>query len=256
MTTVTAQVLPAVGAIRLTITAPSGVVVSKVQRSDINGPTAMRVLAGQLPYTSTGAELVLDDYEAASGAVVYTITASDGAVTVPLTHPLAGAPWLGVPVLPQLSVSVESTADYGADVEARGVLFDVADSPYPITINREATARRGSLKVYAHTYADARGVLRLVQRGQVIFLRQTEHDGMDMYFSPRRASLGIELADGPDSRFSVSIEYAEVARPLSPLSGALGWTYAALKADQPTYSALPGTFADYTDLRTNFRTTP
>lgn len=252
MSTVVLNPMPEIGAIRLSITPPVGGALLQVQRTDTNGTAVLRTLTGQLPY-SLQTPLVLDDYEAAAGQVTYTIgaTGQPGPDTVTTNFDLGTTPWLGLPITPQYSVQVQNVLEYGSEVESRSVVHEPVGSRFPIVISQEASTRRGQMTVFAGSYATALSVLRLVQRGQIVFLRQGELTGMDMYFSANHASLKL-LAQDPLT-YGVDIDYTEVTRPKGSLAGALGWTWNALKNDRASWGDVTATFATWADVRTNTR---
>jgi hypothetical protein len=250
MTTLVLNTDPATGAVRLTITPSADV--TRVRRTDTNGTADVRTLTDQLPHAAPD-ELVLDDYEAAHGQARYTITTTAGTVTGTIHHALSG-PWLGTPENPQFSVRVTSVEDYGAGAQTLTTVFepegrDVA----PIVIVRGASTRRGNMRVAGGTYAEALTILRVFQRGQTMLLRQTEHAGMDMYFIPMSFDIVTALAAREGSIFDVSCSYLEVARPNGALSGALGWTWAALAADFATWADVEDAYASWGDVRTDRR---
>lgn len=201
---------------------------------------------------ATGAlgPLVLDDYEAAQGTSTYTVTTTGGEVTGTAFMDL-GLPWLGVPVTPQFSARVKSITGYGASLEARSTVLEPDGSPFPIVIGRGSSSRRGTLEIWAGAYDAAWDILRLVGRGQIMFLRQAEHEGMDMFFSPRGADIRTLSVEGAGTVFGVSVDYVEVSRPGAPLSGALGWDWAELKNTYATWGDVLNAYATWGDVRTN-----
>lgn len=250
MTTLVLNTDPANGYVRLTITPTADV--TRVRRTDINGTADVRTFTDQLPHTAP-AELVLDDYEASQGQARYTITTTAGTVTGTIVHALTG-PWLGTPENPQFSVRVKSVEDYGTGGQTLGTVFepegrDVA----PIVIVRGGSTRRGNLRVAGGTYAEALKIYRIFQRGQTMLLRQVEHAGMDMYFIPMTFDIVTALAAREASIFDVTCSYIEVARPAGALSGALGWTWAALEAAFETWADVEEAYASWGDVRTDRR---
>ncbi|WP_144630285.1 hypothetical protein [Arthrobacter woluwensis] len=249
MSTVVLTKLPAIGAIRLAITPPAGGAILQVQRTDVNGTAVVRTLTGQLPYSGT-TPLVLDDYEAATGQVTYTIgaTGQPGPDVVTTSFDLGEEPWLGLPITPQYSVQVPATIDYDSNIESRTVVHEPVGSRFPIVVSQEASTRRGQMTVFAGSYAVGLSILRMFQRGQVAFLRQNV-PGMDMYFSITTASLRTLVTE--PFTVSVDISYIEVGRPTGPLAGALGWTWTSLKNSLATWADVTGTYATWADVRTD-----
>lgn len=198
--------------------------------------------------TATGAasELVLTDFEAATGVVSYTV----GSETQQVAWDI-GAPWLFVPVMPAYSVRLKTVLEYSAAGQSLGTVHELLGREDPVAVLRGMGTRRGSLRLYCGTFAEALVVVESTRRGEVLMLRQPEHQGMDMYFTATSYGIPTLDADGGASVFGVDISYVELARPIGGLSGSLGWTFAALAAAYPTFSALPGAYATFQDLLLN-----
>jgi hypothetical protein len=250
MTTLLLDTDQSTGSIRLTITPTAEI--TRVRRTDTNGTADVRTLTDQLPHPSPDV-LVLDDYEAAHGPARYTITTAAGTVTGTIVNVLA-SPWLGTPENPQHSVAVTSFEDYGSGMQTLSTVHapEGRDVP-PIVIVRGASTRRGSLRVAAGNYVRALKILRIFQRGQTMLLRQPDHEGMDMYFIPMSAEIVTVLAAGKSSIFDVTVSYLEVGRPAGALTGALGWTWAALESAFATWGDVEDAYASWGDVRTDSR---
>jgi hypothetical protein len=251
MTTLILTTDPANGYVRLTITPTADV--TRVRRSDVNGTADVRTMTDQLPHTAP-AVLVLDDYEAAHGSTRYTVTTASGSVTATIVLALA-SPWLGTPENPQHSAAVASVLEYGAGMQTRTTVHEPDDPRVnPIVIVRGASTRRGSLRIAGGNYATALKILRICQRGQTMLLRQPgDHEGMDMYFIPMNAEIVTAMAARSSSIFDVTLSYLEVGRPLGALSGALGWTWAGLDTDFPTWGDVEEAYASWADVRIDRR---
>lgn len=248
MSTLTITPKPATGSHQLSIV-PTGTV-TRIQRTDRNGSYDVRVITDLLPWTAAQGTLTLDDYEAAAGTSTYTVTTSADVVTGSAVLTLDGI-WLGVPVTPQFSAKVQTVTGYGAGLESRNTVLEPDGSPNPIVIIRSASGRRGQLSLWAGTYEAALALLRLCGRGQIIFLRQTDHGGMDMFFTATGANLSTLRTDGTSSVFGVDVQYIEVPRPRGPLSGALGWTWGTLRNTYATWGDVFNAYATWGDVRTN-----
>jgi len=254
MTTLVLTTDPANGYVRLTITPTENV--TRVTRTDVNGTADVRTMTGQLPHTDASV-LTLDDYEASHGTARYAVTTTAGTVRGTIVLALS-APWLGTPENPQYSTAVPSVLDYSASGETRSIVhepeYGLGD---PIVIVRGSTPRRGSLRVGARDYAEALKVFRIFQRGQTMLLRQPgQHAGMDMYFIATSYEIVTAAAWAEHSVFDVTCTYLEVGRPAGALSGALGWTWAALEAAYPTWADVEAAYATWGDVRTDRRTNP
>ena len=248
MTTLLLTTHPETGYNRLTITPTDNV--TRVRRTDANGTYDVRTMAGVLPHTAPGV-LVLDDYEA-NGTATYTVTTTAETITGKIVLVLS-TPWLSTPEAPQFSAPVQSVMTYGAGTSTLSTVFEPEGRADPIVIVRGASSRRGSMVIAGGDYATTLGLLRLCQRGQTMQLRQLQHPGMDMFFIPMQSDIQTALAAGERSVFDLAVQYIEVARPTGALSGALGWTYAALAADFATYGDVFDAYASYGDLRTDVR---
>lgn len=246
MTSITIQAQPATGALVLTITATEQI--DRVMRSDANGVAEVRTLPGIFPKAAGGAALVLTDYEAASGTVSYTA----GTATRQTAWALPG-PWLFVPVMPNYSVQIKSLLDYSAGGDSLGSVHELLGRDDPVAILRGMATRRGTMKLYCGTFAEAMTVVNATRRGEVLMLRQPEHQGMDMYFTATSYGIPVLESRGGASVFGVDLGYVQLARPSGALSGALGWTFAALAAAYPTFSALPAAYATFQDMLLNQR---
>lgn len=254
MTTLILTTDPANAYVRLAIT-PTAVITS-VTRTDANGTRDVRAFSGQLPH-ATMTELVLDDYEASHGLARYTVTTSAGTVRSSIVLALTG-PWLGTPENPQYSAPVASVLDYSASGETRSIIHEPEHGlGEPIVIVRGSSSRRGSLRIGAGTYAAALKLLRIFQRGQTLLLRQPgHHAGMDMYFIATSYEIVTAAAWQEHSVFDVTCSYIEVGRPAGALSGALGWTWAALETAHATWADVEAAYATWGDVRTDRRMTP
>lgn len=249
MTTFTMLANPATGSHQISITPTA--TITRIQRTDANGSYDVRTLTGQLPWPAASGVLTLDDYEAAAGTSTYTVTTSVDIVTGSVGMDFGGIIWLGVPVTPQNSAQVKAVLSYDADQQARSTVLEPDGSPFPIIITRSASSRRGSMQLYAGTYAEALNLLRMFGRGQVVMLRQSDHAGMDMFFTSTSAGISTLSTAQGSSVFSVTVSYIEVPRPRAALSGALGWTWGELKNTYATWGDVFNDFATWGDVRTN-----
>jgi hypothetical protein len=190
--------------------------------------------------------LLLDDYEAASGTVSYT-AADDTEVT---TWDI-GAPWLFVPVMPAYSVRIQALLDYSAGGQSLGTIHELLGREDPIAVLRGMSSRRGSIKLYCGTFAEAVTVVEATKRGEVLMLRQPEHQGMDMYFTATSYGIPTLETRGAETVFGVDIGYAQLARPIGDLSGSLGWDFTALASAYPSFATVAKKYATFQDLLLN-----
>lgn len=190
--------------------------------------------------------LVLSDYEAASGAVSYTAGTATQAATWDI-----GSPWLFVPVMPAYSVRVQALLEYSAGGQSLGTIHELLGREDPVAVLRGMSTRRGSIKLYCGTFAEAIKVVEATKRGEVLMLRQPEHQGMDMYFTATSYGIPTLETRGAATVFGVDIGYAELARPIGDLAGSLGWTFAALAGAYPKFATVAKKYATFQDLLLN-----
>jgi hypothetical protein len=108
--------------------------------------------------------------------------------------------------------------------------------------------RTGTLQIFCQSYSDARRLERIFERGEIVQLRQRV-EGMDMYLTATGIPVAPYAVQGEtDTRWSLSINYVEVRRPIGLLAGALGWTFDAMAADFVSYDAVTAAFTDYDAL--------
>jgi hypothetical protein len=250
LTTLTATADYATGSIRLQLTGAG--TVTRIERADGNGTTPVRTLPGVLPWTYGTADLYIDDYEPAAGAVHYTAFTDTTPATASLQYDLP-QPWLFVPLQPAYSAMLETVTNYSASRGSRSSVHEAINRPDPIVITRRMSLRRGQLAAFAGDYQQAAAILEACDRGEILMLRQPEHSGMDMYFIAEKTAVNVTQADGARTLWSVSIDYVEVARPLSNLAGALGWTFAALALSAPDFSTLTRRYSTFEDMRLDQR---
>lgn len=246
----TATAQPATASVRLRFTGAG--TLTRVERADANGTVAVRTLPGVLPWTYGASDLYLDDYEPAAGAVVYTAFTTTGTVTASVSLELQ-TPWLFVPLRPSYSVALKAVTDYGAQREGRTTVLEPLGREDDLVITRRMGKRRGQLKAYAGSYADAAAIVAACDRGEVLMYRQQEHPGMDMYFVADRAGIETLSIAGAGTLWGAAVEYLEVSRPAGNLAGALGWTFAALAASAPDFATLRRRYATFEDMRLDNR---
>lgn len=200
--------------------------------------------ASQSIQSIAAGDLVLTDYEAGSGTVIYTA----GTATASTTWDI-GAPWLFVPVMPNYSARLQSVLDYSASGDSLGTIHELLGRTDPVAVLRGMGTRAGNLSLWCGTFPAAVAVLEALKRGQVLMLRQPEHQGMDMYFTATGYNIKPLTVDGAGTVWAVDVGYRQIARPLAPLAGSLGWTFAALASRYPTFAALPGAYATFQTLQ-------
>ncbi|QIN94315.1 minor tail protein [Arthrobacter phage BlueFeather] len=245
MTTITATPATATGSVALELALTASVV--KVIRSNVNGSAEVRPAAGQLPSPAAGT-LILADYEAAHGVNSYNAYAADGSFVTASATLTLDKPWLSVPVMPQYSEQVDLVTAYGSTREAASTVHRPIGRPDSLVVLGKLGDRKGSLEVYCQTYADARAIERVFERGEIVHLRQRVA-GLDMYFTVTGVPVApFQAAGEEDTRWAVRADYVEVRRPLGELAGALGWTFDELTAAYPSFDAVAAAFTDFDAL--------
>ena len=147
-------------------------------------------------------------------------------------------PWLSVPVMPQYSEQVETITQFGASREASTTVHRPLGRADSLVVMGKLGDRTGSLEVFCDTYAQARKLERIFERGEIVQLRQRVA-GMDMYFTATSIPVSPYSAQGEDStRWSMTINYVEVRRPIGNLAGALGWTFDELAASAVSFDVI------------------
>lgn len=231
----------------------AGLTVYRVLRTDANGSAEVRGMEGQfpaLPGEGSAARVILTDYEAAAGDLLYSVETSAGTVNGSTVLELS-SPWLTVPLMPNLSEPVPAVMDYSAARPALGRVHEVLYRADPLPVLRALGFRAGSLVIEAGDLADALRIERVFTRRQVVMFRGLV-PGMDMYLVPESVSHSpVQSQDGNGYTYEVTVSYRQVARPAGAQSGALGWTYNALLESYGTYAALAAAFDSYDDLTIN-----
>lgn len=246
MTTIASTPNTANGSVSLDFTLTGSI--TKVIRSNVNGAEELRVSEGQLPSAASGT-MILVDFEAAHGLNIYTAYDLTGAVVASAWGTLdIGNPWISVPVMPQYSEQVETIVQFGSSREAATTVHRPLGRPDSLVVMGKLGDRTGSLQIFCSTYADARKLERIFERGEVVQLRQRV-EGMDFYFTVTSIPVAPFSVQGEDAtRWSLTINYVEVRRPIGNLSGAYGWTFDELAAQFPSYDYVTPAFTDYDAL--------
>lgn len=233
------------GSVALSITKTADV--TKVVRTNVNGSEEVRSSTGQMPSIGAGT-LILTDYEAAHGLNSYNVYAADGSfVTGSATLDIEN-PWLSVPVMPQYSEQVETITQFGAGREANTTVHRPLGRADSLVVMGKLGDRTGSLEVFCNTYAAARKLERIFERGEVVQLRQRV-EGMDFYFTATSIPVSPYSVQGEDStKWSMTINYVEVRRPIGALAGALGWTFEELASSAVSFDVITQAYATFDAL--------
>jgi hypothetical protein len=206
----------------------------------------VRFAAGQLPSPTTGTTIV-SDYEAAHGFISYTVytgtTTTSGSTTLVLDRP-----WLTVPIMPQYSETVEVIPQFNSSRATNNTVHRPIGRADSLVVMGKLGDRTGSFEIWCDTYATARKLERVFERGEIVMLRQRVA-GLDQYFTVSDISASPYAVNGETgTKWAMSINFVEVRRPLGPLSGALGWTFDALTDQYESFDAVAEAFADFDAL--------
>lgn len=240
MTTLTAKPNDAGTAVVLTLTPTESI--PTITRIDANGSVAIRVPVGTFPRTEP---LTFTDWESAIGTEVTYSTLGAG---VKITLASLG-PVLVAPLRPALSQAVEMVVDYGAARASLGTIHQVVDRPDPLVALGRLATRAGSLAVWVPSYAAGRAVENMIDRSGVVFYKQREHAGLDMYF----VSTGTDLKrDGESDAWILTVAYQEITRPTSPINEAV-WTFGTVSTSFSSFANVTSYYNDFEGLEINDR---
>lgn len=238
---ITADPDPETGTVTLTVGTYWDV--SEVLRSDLNGTRPVR-LPRFFNRKPGFREVVIYDYEAAlSGQVQYTLKGdaeSPGAWT---TLGGTGLPRFILPHSPRAAVVMETVTDYKSSRKTRTTFHEIIGRDDPVPAIGRLTPRTGTLEMWCPEYVHAKNLEALLERGDTVMYRQTEHEGMDMYFHADQVDVE---PDGDD--WKVSVGYVEVDYPLGGLLTAFGWTFDKLAQRGGTFGTVAQDFRTFLDL--------
>lgn len=247
MTTITATVLPDLAAVLLEVSgAATGPVT--LTRSDANGTHDVRLLPGQEPITGG---MIVTDYEPALvGPVAYTLidsAAVEDHTVVNLTG-LVDHPVLVSPVRPQLRADLIAVTDYTHSRDTNATVHEIIDRQDPVVVYGQLRTRTGTVALYAPSFADAAAIENIFDSGEVVLLRQTDHDGMDQYLLAERTNVSVFRRDTTPRRWEVTVTFTQVLSPDAPLLAGAGWTFEDLPGQYPTFSWVTSAFNDFNAL--------
>jgi hypothetical protein len=245
MTSLTATPDIATASVLLSITKTA--TVNRIERTDINGTHEVRVPAYTLPSAGTGI-LHITDYEAADGASTYRVYGPGTTALATKTATLTLAqPWLFVPALPELSVTVPQITTYRAARTSSTILHKVIDRRDPVVNIGKLGLREGQLDLWCPDYLTTRALDAAVDSGEILMLRQ-EVAGLDMWFTVSDTDVQPISEEGAQTTYLYSVRFHETNRPVDLLKGARGWTYAELANSFNTYAEVTAAYATYADL--------
>lgn len=248
MTTLTATPDIATASVLLSITKTASV--SHIERTDINGVHKVRVPHYTLPSYGTGI-LHITDYEAAHGTNTYRVYHT-GSTSVPSKTAILGLPqpWVFVPVLPELSVTVPQITTYQSSRTSSTILHKVIDRREPVVNMGKLGLREGQLDIWCPDYLSTRELDTAIDSGEILMLRQTV-PGLDMWFTVSDVDVQPVSEEGSLTQYRYSVRFQEVSRPDGLLKGARGWTWDELAASFATFDEVTAAYASFDDLLIN-----
>lgn len=215
--------------------------VTAILRADINGTRPVRLERGTLPATG---KLTVTDWEPAlSGLIQYSLVGTEASAWTAL--PGAELPRFVLPSIPQFSVVAQTVTEYSAARESRAVFHKVIGRTAPLVAEGRLEPRTGTLTCLFDSYAEAKDLEDLLERGQTVMYRQQEHPGLDMYFHPSRATVNV---DPETETWTLGVDYVEVAPPSGYVLSAAAWTFDALAAKYGTFDAVTAAYGSFHDL--------
>lgn len=245
MTTLSATWEASSGAVLLEVSPTA--TVTGILRSDANG-SLVPVRTAQDALPSSGS-LVVRDFEAAQGLVVYRVIDGGAGASASLSVDLGPQARLSAVVLPQRLAVLELVTGYEAGRTAATTIHEVIDRDDPVPSLGPLRSRRGTMDVFCVDYAAALAVVAVYDTAEVVFLRQPFYAGLDMYHVADGAvSVRALIGEGSRDRWQVTIPFVEVRRPADPVRGSIGWTYEMLRSTVASYAAVIEAFETYADL--------
>lgn len=135
---------------------------------------------------------------------------------------------------PNLSMRLEAILEYSSSRETGSTVHNIINRADPVVVFGEHKLRKGSMEIFANSYADLLEIEAIVGTGQTLLLRQTENAGMDMYFYGVRTEQMVLFRPSDPSKWSLLVEFVETAYPYDYLLGTYGWTIADALARNAT----------------------
>lgn len=214
-------------------------------RTDANGVQTVRLLSGQ---ALSNGSLVVTDHEAALvGDVTYTFRSGTNALASVTTSLAGAATTLAPSVFPQFGITDVFVTGYDAQRESGTRVHEVIGRSDPVARIGAMKTRRGTLSVWCEDYAGTQSVLDVYARGEVVLLRQPNHAGLDLYHVTTGVRQGAY--DSEFKRWRLDVDFIEVASPLGPLLGTVGWTWDNVAQTFATWDDAQAFFATWNELQ-------
>lgn len=244
MTALTLTPDPVNAAVTVQVTgAPAGALT--ITRSDAAGWAYVRLTSGQAPIA--GVLTVVDAEAALTGQIRYHVKDSAGDITSASVTLAAGPrPRLAAAVLPAFAASPDQIIE---DETTRTVhtVHDVIGATDPLPVLAPARRPERVLTAYAASFDTAQELMAVATSSYILRYR-CANPAMDAYLVVTEARLSpLELLQ-TGWAWAVTITARETSAPRSVLLGSVGWTFADVTADYPTYAALSSEFATFADM--------
>lgn len=232
---------PRTGSVELTLSSAAGV--TAILRADVNGTRPVRLERTALPAKG---KLTVTDWEPAlSGLIQYRLVGPAVEDSAWTALPGAELPRFVLPSIPQFSVVAQAVTEYSAARESRSIFHKVIGRAAPLVAEGELEPRTGNLTCLFDTYAEAKDLEDLLERGQTVMYRQQEHPGLDMYFHASRASVSPDMES---QTWTLTVDYTEVAFPAGHVLSAAAWTFDALAKRYQSFNAVTEAYSSFHDL--------
>ncbi len=229
------------GSVLLSIDDATGV--EAIVRADINGTRPVRLERATLP---AAGKLAVTDWEPAlSGLIQYRISGPLVDESAWTALPGAELPRFVLPSIPQFAVIAQTVTEYSAARESRATFHKVIGRAAPLVAEGELEPRTGTLACLFDTYAQAKDLEALLERGQTAMYRQQEHPGLDMYFHTTRTNV---TPDPETETWTLAVDYIEVDPPAGAVLSASSWTFDALAKKHKTFGEVTTSYASFHDL--------
>lgn len=232
---------PRTGSVELKLSTVVGV--QGILRSDVNGTRPVRLRAGDLD--GTGSRILTDYEPALHDRVLYRVLKPSAPAQVWVDMSAAKLPRFLVPSVPQFSVVAQSVTAYNATRRSRSKFHEVIGRSSPLVAAARMTPRTGSLEAACETYAEAQDLVDVLERGQTLMYRQSEHAGLDMYFQSESVSI---TAEPEEEQWKLGIDFVEVAFPVGNVLGRSPWTFDALAQSYASFDDVATGFDTFHDL--------
>lgn len=214
----------------LTVTGPN----HSLERADSNGLHPVR-LETAFPLNQ---EIIIDDFEAAmTGPVTYSLFSETSSTTHTLQSPGYQLPLVHCVINPIQRYRLENVVTISNDRTWDTAISPIIGSAFPRAIPGKTQAITFAMACLFESHGAAQTFIRSLDGSATYMLRQTEHQGLDAYFTPLSARLSPATTDGKNTVWNVELQCQELAYPSGKLLSSIGRSYGDDLDDAPTYRA-------------------